>query len=201
MSSNYKPWSNQIRRDTIFPAKVQSVHKEEKRIEVLGIDDILYPSVRLNATMTTPSEGEAKPLDRFTVYPRVGSWVLISRIQHDDNALYCMAYSDVEAVEAKIEYTALLVDQGGFRLQCGGEDPDSTLLVVDQGGFRLQRGGKDLYSTFKALFDQVQLLCQKTSEIVVAIGSTVDVEAVQGVKEKLDQLVKEDLNQILKPCP
>lgn len=162
----------------IFPATVKAVNKKNKSLSVTDFEGLGYPDVRLTATLIHEykKENEEDRGDKLTVYPSVESSVLVAKIGGSSNTLVCVAYSKIDALEAKI----------------GG-----TSFFVDEKGFQIQRGGKNLYSTLEKLFQEVQKLCEELAKVFVSVGTTVDRPAVDQIKKNLDN-IKEELNQILK---
>ncbi|MEH0007890.1 MAG: hypothetical protein V6Z82_04125 [Flavobacteriales bacterium] len=153
----------------IFPAVVRSVNKADKSLSIVDAQDLEYPDVRLTATLSDK--------DKIAVYPRADSSVLVAKIGGSDNTLVCIAYSEVEAVEGQIEDTS---------------------FSIDREGIHVERKGKSLYDTLKKLFETVQSLCDETAKIVVSVGTTVDIPAVNRIKQRIEDAVTKDLNEILK---
>lgn len=175
-----------FREGELFTAEVKAVDKKKKGLTVEDAEGIKYPDVRLTATLSEQ--------DKIALYPKVGSSVLVARIGGSANTLYCIACSEVEAVEGKIEDTHFLVDKDGLHAQ-----QHDTELLVDQDGFHLDRKGKNLYETLEKLFEQVQKLCEELSKVVVSVGTTVNIAAVNQIKQNIQNAVKQELNEILKP--
>ncbi len=173
-----------FREGAIFPAVVQSVNKTDKSLSVVDAQALEYPDVRLTATLSDR--------DKIAVYPRVESSVLVSKIGGSDNTLVCIAYSEVEAVEGQLEETAFSIDKAGVHIE-----QNETKISIDKGGFHLKRKGKNLYNTLEKLFGSVQSLCDETAKIVVSVGTTVDIPAVNRIRQNIENTVKRDLNDIL----
>ncbi|SDE77130.1 hypothetical protein [Riemerella columbipharyngis] len=104
-----------------FPAQVVSVDKNAGTCTVNdGVLD--YTDVRLSAGI----EAGAK---RYFIFPKVGSWVLVSPIQEDLHNLYVEAVSEVESIELKIEGVELGINPDGFLLK--KENETLKTLMVD----------------------------------------------------------------------
>ena len=65
--------------------------------------------------------------ERFYLFPKVGSSVLIASIGEDENRYYVVAYSEIESVSLRIEDTQLTIDKTGIHLQRGEVDFKSLL--------------------------------------------------------------------------
>lgn len=71
---------------------------------------------------------ELKDIDeRFYLFQKVGSSVLIASIGEDENRYYVVAYSEIESVSLRIEDTQLTIDKAGIHLQRGEVDFKSLL--------------------------------------------------------------------------
>ncbi|GAA5096947.1 hypothetical protein GCM10023210_31360 [Chryseobacterium ginsengisoli] len=92
-----------------FPAKVVSVDKENGTCTV-NDDSIDYTDVQLSATV----EKNGK---RFFLYPKVGSYVLVSPINEDLHRLYVEFFSEIEDFDLKIGNVQLQIDNEGFLLK------------------------------------------------------------------------------------
>ena len=83
-------------------------------------DDELQYTVRLASVINDNAE-------RFYLFPKVGSSVLIASIGEDENRYYVVAYSEIESVSLRIEETELTIDKAGLHLQRGEVDLKSLL--------------------------------------------------------------------------
>lgn len=92
-----------------FPAKVVSVDKENGTCKV-NDEQIDYTDVQLSATV----EKNGK---RFYLFPKVGSYVLVSPINEDIHRLYVEFFSEIEDFDLKIGDTQLQIDDEGFLLK------------------------------------------------------------------------------------
>lgn len=97
------------RKVETFPAKVVSVNKDEGTC-VVDDGELEYSSVALSATV----EENGK---RFFLFPKVGSFVLISPINEDVHRLYVEFFSEIESFDLKIDNTELEIDKDGFLLK------------------------------------------------------------------------------------
>lgn len=106
------------RKTPTIAVEVLSVDK------VLGMcvvkDDGLEYIVRLASVINDNAE-------RFYLFPKVGSSVLIASIGEDENRYYVVAYSEIESVSLRIEDTQLTIDKAGIHLQRGEVDFKSLL--------------------------------------------------------------------------
>lgn len=111
MSKELQDGLNLMRRRGVdtFPAVVVSVDKTNGTC-VVNDGTLDYTDVRLSASV----EDEAK---RFYLFPKVGSWVLVSPINEDIHRLYIEFFSEIESIDLKIEKTQLKVDEKGFLLK------------------------------------------------------------------------------------
>lgn len=92
-----------------FPVKVVSVDKV-KGTCVVNDGDIDYTDVQLSATI----EDNGK---RFFLFPKVGSFVLVSPIQEDIHRLYVEFFSEVEELNFQTEKTQIKMNDDGFLLK------------------------------------------------------------------------------------
>lgn len=111
MSKELQDGLNLMRRRGVdtFPAVVVSVDKTNGTC-VVNDGTLDYTDVRLSASV----EDEGK---RFYLFPKVGSWVLVSPINEDIHRLYIEFFSEIESIDLKIEETQLKVDKKGFLLK------------------------------------------------------------------------------------
>lgn len=87
-------------------------------------DEGIEYSVRLTAT-----EAESETTERFYLFPKLGSSVLIAPIEEDMNRYHIVAYSEVESWDFKTEGIHFLVDKEGFLLK--KENETLKALMVD----------------------------------------------------------------------
>ena len=92
-----------------FPAKVISVDKQNGVCKVSD-GEIEYTDVQLSATV----EEDGK---RFFLFPKVGSFVLISPINEDLHRLYVEFFSEIEDFDLQIEGVRFQVNKDGFLLK------------------------------------------------------------------------------------
>ena len=123
MSKELQDGLNLMRRRGVdtFPAVVVSVDKANGTC-VVNDGTLDYTDVRLSASV----EDEGK---RFYLFPKVGSWVLVSPINEDIHRLYIEFFSEIESIDLKIEETQLKVDKKGFLLK--KENETLKALMVD----------------------------------------------------------------------
>lgn len=92
-----------------FPAKVKEIDKVLGTC-VVSDGEIDYTEVRLSASIEENGQ-------RFFVFPKIGSWVLVSPIQEDLHNLYVEFFSEIESIELKIKGTEFQMDEEGFLLK------------------------------------------------------------------------------------
>ena len=104
------------RKTPTIAVEVVSVDKEKGTCEVK--DDELQYTVRLASVINDNAE-------RFYLFPKERSSVLIASIGEDENRYYVVAYSEIESVSLRIEEIQL--DKAGLHLQRGEVDLKSLL--------------------------------------------------------------------------
>lgn len=92
-----------------FPAQVVSMDKD-KGTCVVNDGDIDYTDVQLSATI----EDNGK---RFFLFPKVGSFVLVSPINEDIHRLYVEFFSEVEELNFETEKSQIKINDEGFLLK------------------------------------------------------------------------------------
>ncbi|MCW3168905.1 hypothetical protein OMO38_10265 [Chryseobacterium sp. 09-1422] len=97
------------RKVETFPAKIISVDKTEGTC-VINDGDIEFADVALSASI----EENGK---RFHLFPKVGSFVLVSPVNEDLHRLYIEFFSEIESVDLNIAETQLQIDKDGFLLK------------------------------------------------------------------------------------
>ena len=90
------------RKTPTIAVEVVSVDKAQGTCEVK--DDELQYTVRLASVINDNAE-------RFYLFPKEGSSVLIASIGEDENRYYVVAYSEIESVSLRIEETQLTIDK------------------------------------------------------------------------------------------
>lgn len=106
------------RKTPTVAVEVVSVDKTQGTCVVK--DDGLEYIVRLASVINENTE-------RFYLFPKLGSSVLIASIGEDENRYYVVAYSEIESVSLRIEDTQLTIDKAGVHLQRGEVDFKSLL--------------------------------------------------------------------------
>jgi hypothetical protein len=95
--------------DNVLQGVVKSVDKTKKTITVfVEKQDIEYFDVRLMSL----AEGEAG--DGITIFPTVGSDVMICQIENIDTMYFVALYSVIESYEIKIGDIKLFMDENGI---------------------------------------------------------------------------------------
>ena len=106
------------RKTPTLAVEVLSVDKKQGTCVVK--DEELEYTVRLASVINENAE-------RFYLFPKVSSSVLIASIGEDENRYYVVAYSEIESVSLRIEDTQLTIDKAGVHLQRGEVDFKSLL--------------------------------------------------------------------------
>ena len=104
-----------------FPAQVVSVNKNEGTCTVDN-GNLEFTDVALSATV----EDNAK---RFFLFPKVGSFVLVSPIEENVHRLYIEFFSEIEDFNMQIDTTQMQIDKNGFLLK--KENETLKKLMVD----------------------------------------------------------------------
>jgi hypothetical protein len=104
-----------------FPVTVVSVDKAKGTCTVSD-DEIEYTDVQLAAVVDATS-------NRFYLFPKLDSSVLVSPINEDLHRLYVEAYSEIESVAIVIDGVQFHVDKDGFLLK--KENETLKLLMGD----------------------------------------------------------------------
>lgn len=97
-----------------FPAVVLSVDKANGTCKVSD-GDIEYTNVQLCAVIDGNN-------DKFFLFPKISSSVLVSPINEDIHRLYVEAFSEVESLELNIQNVKFQIDQDGFLLKKQNEN-------------------------------------------------------------------------------
>ena len=114
-----------LQKDAVtFYAMVVSVDKEKGTC--LAADDGLEYKARLSAVINNESE-------KFFLFPKVGSKVLIACIEEDLHQLYVAKYSDIEDFQLKIADSILVMDASGFNFKKENESLRSLVLELIDG--------------------------------------------------------------------
>lgn len=92
-----------------FPAKVVSVDKD-KGTCVVNDGDLEYTDVGLSATVEENSK-------RFFLFPKIGSFVLVSPIQEDIHRLYVEFFSEIDELHFETEKSQIKINDNGFLLK------------------------------------------------------------------------------------
>lgn len=113
--------------------------------------------------------------DKLVLYPKLGSMVTIGFINRESAVI--VSVSDVEKVYFK---------QG------------KSEMIFDQGGFEFNRDGENLKKVLNEFQTNFGKLCDELAKVVVSVGVTPDVPAIQAIKQAVVQTNKTALNKILK---
>lgn len=113
--------------------------------------------------------------DKLIIIPKVGSLVTIGIYQKDNKAVI-LAVSEVEKIYFK------------------NNEADFTF---DSTGFQFNRDGENLKEVLNSFQESFGKLCDELSKVVVSIGVTPDVPAIQQIKNEVINTNKNALNKIL----
>lgn len=142
-----------------FPASVLSVNKEDGTCSV-NDGDLDHPNVALSASVEDGGK-------RFYMFPKIGSFVLVSPVNEDIHRLYVEFFSEIEDFDLKIESTQLEMDKDGFLLKKENE----TLKILMQ----------DLITAIRAM------VFQTNTGITVKLLNDVQ---FQQIEERFNQFLK-----------
>lgn len=121
----------------IIPAKVTGVDAAALTCDVVDADGNTIYDVRLRATVDNEDDGKY-------YLPKVGAWVLIGQIGHQENAWAVVMWSDITVFRWDVRPVVFRVDETGFLL----EKASDTLADMVA----------DLVDELKALSDALQIL-------------------------------------------
>lgn len=138
---------------TVFLAEVLAVDKTANTVKVKDDLGIEYTEVRLNAM--------AKSGDSLIVYPEIGSQIMVSMINGQEDILLVMAASKVEEVKGII---------GDLEFH------------ITKKGYQITRSGENLGEVISDFIDEV-------SQVVVSIGVTPNVGALTKIKQRLKTIL------------
>ncbi len=166
----YNALANFKKRDVdTFVATITEVKRESATCTVSD-GDIEYSDVQLSAIVDNDNQ-------KLIVYPALKSTVLVSPISEDIHRLYVDKYSQVESVELNIE---------------------NTEFVINKDGYSLNREGENLNAVIEDFFTEFGKLCDEINKVVVSVGTTVNVAAVEEIKNNVKTSIKQRLNKVLK---
>lgn len=150
-----------------FPAKVISVDKLKKTVQVCDVHGIEYPA-RLSAVV---ADG-----DKVVMFPKADTWVLVSGIENQENILFVSAFSEVEEIEGKI---------------------GKTEYTINGSGYKINRDGENLKEVLNDYIAEFGKLCDELAKVVVSIGVSPNVPVIQEIKTKATVEIKQRFNKIL----
>ena len=113
--------------------------------------------------------------NKLLTYPKLNSIVTIG-IYPTDNSAVILSVSEVDKIYFRNEKTEFTFDASGFQFNRDGENL------------------KEVLNTFQEGFGR---LCDELSKVVVSIGVSPDVPAIQQIKNDIVNKNKEALNKIL----
>jgi hypothetical protein len=114
-----------LERDvTTFSATVLEVDKEKGFCIVK--DGEFELKARLAAVINDSKE-------KFFLYPKIGSVVLVAPIEEDIHQLHIIKYSDIEQLRLRIGDTDFCIDKDGFNFKKENESLRSLLLELIEG--------------------------------------------------------------------
>lgn len=150
-----------------FPAVVVSVDKV-KGTCVIAVDGLELPDVQLSAILDGNNQ-------KFYLFPKVDSSVLVSPINEDLHRLYIEEYSEIESLDLNIMQVQFQVDKDGFLLRKQNE----TL--------------KKLMSDLIIAIKQMSFTVSTTGTAAAQTGSTTllnNTAQFEGVENRFNQFLK-----------
>lgn len=136
--------------------KVKAVNSSNFTCDVSPVDEgAAYNDVRLQAIIDTEDTG-------ILFVPKVGSYVMVSIVENDENNAYVAQYTEVDVISFKIKDVEFHMDKDGVRIKKGNE---SLLPIVE------------------AMIDEL-------NKIIVVNGTTINVAAMNVIKERFKQPLK-----------
>lgn len=144
-----KPATKQL--GALMVGVVDSVQGETAKVEIAGT---VYEDVRIFITDTPPA-------DKYTITPKVGSYVLVADLAGNMSALTIV---DVETPE-RIQYTI-----------------GTLTYTMDDTGFTIEKGGENLKTILSDFMDEVM-------KIIVIQGTSPNVPAITAIKNRLNLLL------------
>ncbi len=166
-----KAFENMIKKlPNTFIAKVLEVDKNVKVIKIEDDDEFEFEDVRLTSIIDDSN-------DKVVKFPKVGSFVLVTRIGNDDDTLFVSAFSEVESIEGII---------------------NDTNFNIDAQGYEINRDGENLKEVLNDYIAQFGKLCDELSKVLVSIGTTPNVPVINQIKIETTVQIKQRLNKILK---
>jgi hypothetical protein len=152
----------------IDTAKVNSIDNETCHVTTLD-GKIDFFDCSINAI------GENVKSDKLLAIPKIGSLVTIGIFQKGNKAVI-LSVSEVDKIYFRNEKTEFTFDASGFQFNRDGENL------------------KQVLNNFQEGFGQ---LCDELSKVVVSIGVSPDVPAIQQIKNDIVNKNREALNKIL----
>jgi hypothetical protein len=113
--------------------------------------------------------------DKLIMYPKINSVVTIG-ISTTNNYAVILSVSEVEKIYFK---------------------NDEADFTFDSSGFQFNRDGENLKEVFNSFQESFGKLCDELAKVVVSIGVTPDVPAIQQIKNEVINTNKNALNKIL----
>lgn len=153
---------------TVVSGTVKEVRADELDVSREEMADLV--GVRFHSVI----DDELK--SKFKIVPKVGSEVLCAIIENDETEAYLLSCSEIELVQ-------VLIDDLTFELK--------------KEGVRIENKGENLKSVLNEFQDGFGELCAEVQKIVVSIGVTPDVPAIEIIKNKVIATNKQKLDKIL----
>lgn len=153
----------------LFPLKVVAVDVAKKTFTGVDRFDIKYDDVQLSSSVINEKT--------VLVVPSVNSWVQVSAIENQENELVLMAYDKLDDLMIDIGSLSLSANANGIKLNCQGENLKNTLVSV---------------------VDQVSNVCDELKKVVVAVGVTPNVPAIELIRQELNTVIKPKLEKLLR---
>jgi len=128
-----------------FPATVLEVDKTARTCKVTD-GEIEFSDVQLSSVIDQSNQ-------KFILFPKIDSSVLISPINEDLHRMYVEAYSEIESLVLVIEQTELKVDKVGFLTQT-----EKVKFQIDKDGFLLKKENETLKGLISDLIKEIKLM-------------------------------------------
>lgn len=162
-----KALGKKFEKMTITAGVVKEARADDCDVSREGHPDLL--GVRYKAILdATDSE--------FKITPKKGSIVLCGIIQNDEAEAVLIACTEIDIVSIKI---------------------DDLIFVCESAGVRITNKGENLKKVINEFQDKYGELCDEITKIVVSIGTSPNVPAINLLKQGVVQTNKNKLNKIL----
>lgn len=162
---------------TIEPLTVTAVDENESTIDGTDIDGLEVFGVRLRAAQDNDDNG-------ITVYPLVGSTVLIGQIGTSDERVV-LATTVTSKVHIKVDGAELVIEEGSVKIQKA-----LAVFEIDQEGTRIEGNSQSLKAALDALIDNIKLITVTSSAPGSPTSVPLNFAAFDVVKAQIAQILK-----------